>query len=99
MENENKTSETKYDEVNAGSYTTASLVLGIISIVGIIAHIGALWTLIFAIIGLCEASKAKKLGDESSKRTIGFILCLVATILSALAFIPLLFIGGLALSA
>lgn len=93
MENKN------FEKANANAYATASLVLGIISVIGWIIHIGALWTLVLGIIGLCEACKAKKLGDESGKRTAGFVINLIVIIISAIACLPLLFIGGLAVSA
>jgi len=57
---------------------TASLVLGILSIVYSIPPVG----LTLGIIGLVQASRAKKAGFTDSRRTGGFVCSLIGTIIS-----------------
>lgn len=66
---------------------TASLVLGIISIVTWFFGMGALVGLITGIIGLICASNAKKAGFVGGMRTAGFVCSLIGVIGSALVFV------------
>lgn len=74
------------DEPGKGA-ATASLVLGIISVVtwflGSLAFVG----LVTGIIGLICASKAKKQGFNGGIRTAGFVLSIIGLVGSAIVFI------------
>ncbi|MCR5273497.1 MAG: DUF4190 domain-containing protein [Lachnospiraceae bacterium] len=66
---------------------TASLVLGIISIVFWFFGMGALVGLVTGIIGILCSSNAKKAGYTGSMAKAGFICSLIGTIGSALVFV------------
>ncbi len=66
---------------------TASLVLGIISIVFWFFGMGAIVGLITGVIGLILASSAKKAGFVGGLRTAGFVCSLIGVIGSALIFV------------
>ena len=66
---------------------TASLVLGIISIVFWFFGMGALVGLITGIIGLVLSSNAKKQGFVGGTQTAGFVCSLIGLIGSALVFV------------
>lgn len=66
---------------------TASLVLGIISVVFWFFGWGAIVSIILGIIGLIMANSAKKQGFESGLRTAGFILSLVGLIGGGFVFV------------
>ncbi|MCI6991035.1 MAG: hypothetical protein MR910_06405 [Clostridiales bacterium] len=69
------------------SNATASLVLGIISVVFWFFGYSSILSVILAIIGLAQASKARELGYEDPIRTAGFVLSLIGLIGGALAFV------------
>lgn len=69
------------------SNATASLVLGIISVVFWFFGYSSILSVILAIIGLTQASKARELGYEDPIRTAGFVLSLIGLIGGALAFV------------
>ena len=66
---------------------TASLVLGIISVVCWFFGVGAAVGLVTGIIGLILASSSKKAGFEGGIRTAGFVLSLIGIIGSAIVFV------------
>ena len=68
---------------------TASLVLGIISIVCIVASwmYLSIASIILGIVGLVLASSAKKQGNTSGVRTGGFVTSLIGLILGVLGFV------------
>lgn len=83
-----------YSNVNAmsnpeagRSHATASLVLGIISVVFWFFGYGAILSLILGFIGLMLAGKAKEEGDTSGTRTAGFVLSLIGLIGGAIVLI------------
>ena len=69
------------------SNATASLVLGIISVVFWFFGYSSILSVILAIIGLAQAGKARELGYEDPIRTAGFVLSLIGLIGGALAFV------------
>lgn len=69
------------------SAATASLVLGIISVVFWFFGYSAILSVILGVIGLVLASNAKSVGYEDSIRTAGFILSLIGVIGGALVFV------------
>lgn len=87
-------SASKPDEPGNG-VATASLVLGIVSVVtwflGSFAFIG----LVTGIIGLICASKAKKQGFNGGIRTAGFVLSIIGLVGSAIVFIACVACVGL----
>lgn len=87
-------SASKPDESGNG-VATASLVLGIVSVVtwflGSFAFIG----LVTGIIGLICASKAKKQGFNGGIRTAGFVLSIIGLVGSAIVFIACVACVGL----
>ncbi len=87
-------SASKSDEPGNG-VATASLVLGIVSVVtwflGSFAFIG----LVTGIIGLICASKAKKQGFNGGIRTAGFVLSIIGLVGSAIVFIACVACVGL----
>ena len=66
---------------------TASLVLGIISVVLWFFGYSAIISVILGIVGLIQASRAKELGYEDTTRTAGFILSLIGLIGGAIFFV------------
>lgn len=76
----------EYTNPPGKSNATASLVLGIISVVFCFFGYSAILSVILGIIGLVQASKSKELGYEDAVRTAGFILSLIGLIGGALAF-------------
>lgn len=72
---------------NGKGKATASLVLGIISVVCWFFGYSALLSAILGIIGLIMASGAKKLGFEGGTRTAGFVLSLIGLIGGVLIFV------------
>ncbi|MCH5332783.1 MAG: hypothetical protein J1D89_02390 [Agathobacter sp.] len=66
---------------------TASLVLGIISVVFWFFGLSSIISLILGIIGLVLASMSKKCGFEGGIRTAGFVLSLIGTIGGAIIFV------------
>lgn len=78
----------------------ASLILGIVAL--ITCFCGDLWPLagvILSIVGLVLAGSAKKAGNTTGLRTAGFVISLIALIVSALIFVIAVVIAGLLLSA
>ena len=69
------------------SAATASLVLGIVSVVCWFFGYSALISIICGFIGISMAGKAKNLGYESGTRTAGFVLSLIGMIGGALVFV------------
>ena len=72
---------------NGKGKATASMVLGIISVVCWFFGYSALISVILGIIGLVMASGAKKLGFNGGMRTAGFILSLIGLIGGAIIFV------------
>ncbi len=66
---------------------TASLVLGIISVVFWFFGYSAALSVILGIVGLICAGKSKKAGFEGGTRTAGFVLSLIGLIGGALVFV------------
>lgn len=66
---------------------TASMVLGIISLVAMVTGYGALISMVLGIVGLVMANKAKKEGFEGGQRTAGFIMSLIGVILGGIVFV------------
>lgn len=69
------------------SAATASLVLGIISVVCWFAGYSSIISVICGIVGLILASNSKKMGFVSGVRTAGFVLSLIGLIGGALVFV------------
>ncbi len=69
------------------SAATASLVLGIISVVFWFFGYSSILSVILGVIGLVLASNAKSVGYEDGVRTAGFILSLIGVIGGALVFV------------
>lgn len=82
------------EKIEGKGNATASLVLGIISIIANFTGIGALASLILGIVGMCQANKAKKLGYESGVRTGGYVTSLIGLIISAIILLFALIVGG-----
>ena len=74
---------------------TASLVLGIISVVLWFFGYSALVSVILGIVGLILAGNAKKAGFNGGIRTAGFVLSLIGLIGGALAFVACVACVGL----
>lgn len=72
------------NKVPGKSWATASLTLGIISLVLSLLIATCFIAVPLSIIGLILASQSKKVGYLSGKRTAGFVLCLIALILGSL---------------
>lgn len=66
---------------------TASMVLGIISLVFIFFNIYAFIGLILAIIGLILGIQAKKANPENGQAKAGVVLCIIGIVLTSLTFI------------
>lgn len=75
------------NKVPGKSWATASLILGIISLVLSLLIATCFVAVPLSIIGLILASQSKKVGYLSGKRTTGFILSLIALILGSLEII------------
>ncbi len=69
---------------------TASLVLGILSVLAWFLGYGAIISAILGIIGLICASVSKKAGNTSGVRTAGFVLSLLGTIIGTIIFLSCL---------
>lgn len=75
---------------------TASLVLGIISLVFIFFNVYALIGLILAIIGLVLGMQVKKEQPESTNAKVGVVLCIIGIALCGITFVScVLCIGAL----
>lgn len=66
---------------------TASLVLGIISVICWFFGYSAIVSVVLGIIGLVLASNSKKAGFEGGLRTAGFVLSLIGLIGGAVVFV------------
>lgn len=73
---------------------TASMVLGIISVVLWFFGYSALVSVVLGIIGLVLAGSAKKAGFEGGIRTAGFVLSLIGLIGGALFFVACVACAG-----
>ena len=71
---------------------TASLVLGIVSVVCWFFGYGAILSVILGIVGLVMASNAKKAGFNDGIRTAGFVLSLIGLIGGAIALVLLVLV-------
>ncbi len=69
------------------SAATASLVLGIISVVCWFAGYSSIISVVCGIVGLILASNSKKMGFMGGVRTAGFVLSLIGLIGGALVFV------------
>ena len=76
------------------SAATASLVLGIISVVFWFFGYSSILSVILGVIGLVLASNAKSVGYEDGVRTAGFILSLIGVIGGALVFVACVACAG-----
>jgi len=76
-----------YGEIPGKGQATASLVLGIISIVSWIFVVSSFLSVICGIIGIVCANKSKKLGYKDGVRTGGFVTSLIGLIGGALILI------------
>lgn len=75
------------DNIPGKSAATASLVLGIISVVCWFAGYSSIISIVLGIVGLILASNSKKMGYVSGVRTAGFVLSLIGLIGGALVFV------------
>ena len=75
------------NDVPGKGAATASLVLGIISVVCWFAGYSSLISVVCGIVGLILASNAKKMGFLGGIRTAGFVLSLIGLIGGALVFV------------
>ena len=66
---------------------TASLILGIISILAWFLGYGAIIAAVLGVAGIICASSAKKAGNTSSIRTAGFVTSLIGAIIGTVIFI------------
>jgi len=76
------------------SAATASLVLGIVSVVFWFFGMGAIVSVVCGIIGLITASNAKKQGFNGGTRTAGFICSLIGLIGGAIVFVACVACAG-----
>ncbi len=74
-------------ENNSSGKGTASLVLGIISVVFIFTGTFALIGMILAIVGLVLGIQGKKENPEDGKAKAGVVLSIIGLVLCALSFI------------
>lgn len=65
---------------------TASLVLGIVSVVCWFTGVGAIISVVCGIIGLVTANNAKKAGFEGGIRTAGFVLSIIGLVGGGIVF-------------
>ncbi len=77
---ENAGNATYAPEIPGQSQATASLVLGILSIVGWFFGYSAILSFIFGLIGIVEASKSKRLGYYGGTRIAGLVLSIIGFI-------------------
>ena len=89
---ENNTSEKK-NQPGSGQ-ATASMVLGIISVVCWFFGVGSVLSVILGIIGLMCASKAKKQGCNSGIRTAGFVLSIIGLCGGSVVFVSCIACAG-----
>lgn len=82
-------------EIPGQSQATASLVLGILSIVGWFFGYSAILSFIFGLIGIVEASKSKRLGYYGGTRIAGLVLSIIGLIGGAVILCIALFAIGL----
>lgn len=74
-------------ENNNNGKATASLVLGIVSIVFIFFNVYAFIGLILAIIGLIIGIQAQKESPENGMAKAGVVLCIIGLVMCAISFI------------
>lgn len=82
-------------DVPGKGQATASMVLGIISVVLWFFGYSSIVSVILGIIGLILAGNAKKAGFEGGIRTAGFVLSLIGLIGGALFFVACVALVGL----
>lgn len=75
------------EQTNGKGQAIAALVLGICSLVCCWEGYGALIGLACGVVGMIMASQAKKKGNESTMRKLGFVFSLIGIILSAIFFV------------
>ena len=71
----------------ASGAAMASMILGIVSLVFCLFGEGAFVSVITGIVGIVQASNAKKAGNTSAQRTAGFVMSLIGLILGSLVFV------------
>lgn len=84
---ENNFNSTPDGNVPGKSVATASMVLGIVSVVLWFFGYSSILSVLLGIVGLVLAARAKKEGFYGSLRTAGFVLSLVGLIGGAIFFI------------
>lgn len=82
-------------EIPGQSQGTASLVLGILSIVGWFFGYSAILSFILGLIGIVEASKSKRIGYYGGTRIAGLVLSIIGFIGGAVILCIALFAIGL----
>ena len=87
MDNNNLNNVQPGGNIPGKGKATASLVLGIISVVFWFMGWGALVSIVLGIVGLILASSAKKEGFEGGTRKAGFILSIIGVIGGAIFFV------------
>ena len=91
MDNQNQVQ----NQGQKGGKGTASLVLGIISIVFIFFNIYAFIGLILAIIGLILGIQAKKINPNDGQAKAGVVLCIIGIVLTSITFLACTICVGL----
>lgn len=94
-ETNNYTPPTPQNDPPGKNNATASLVLGIISVVLWFFGYSSIISVILGIIGLIQAGKAKELGYQDGILTAGRILSIIGLIGGALAFVACVACVGL----
>jgi hypothetical protein len=87
--------QVKSDDVPGQGAATASLVLGIISVVCWFFGWSSVVSVILGIIGLVMASKSKKAGFTGGIRTAGFVLSLIGLVGGAIVLVACVACVGL----
>ena len=87
--------ENNNNKIPGKGAATASMVLGIVSVVLWFFGYSAIVSVILGIIGLVLASKAKALGNNTGVRKAGFILNLIGLIGGAVFFVACVACAGL----
>ena len=82
------------DKIPGKGAATASMVLGIISVVLWFFGYSALVSVILGIVGLILAGNAKKAGFVGGIQTAGFVLSLIGLIGGAIFFVACIACGG-----